>query len=166
MTTQQTMFGVRWLLSGVVATVAMDVGASLAKRVGLTAGLPPPLLGRWIAGLARGRFAHDAIMDTPASRGELPLAFASHYLIGITLTCAFLGTLAMRGGAPKAFWPALAFGLVTNLLPWLVMFPSMGLGLFGLRAPSELLLLRSSFVNHVFFGLGLALALRLLSPLR
>ena len=75
--------------------------------------------------------------------GELPLALALHYAIGVALTCAFLGLLASCPDAPpKAFSWALAFGLFTNLLPWLVMFPSMGFGVLGLRGPSELLLLR------------------------
>jgi hypothetical protein len=43
---------------------------------------------------------------------------------------------------------ALAFGVATNLLPWLLMFPSMGFGWFGRDAPAELLLIRTSFVNH------------------
>jgi len=39
---------------------------------------------------------------------------------------------------PEGVSWALAFGLFTNLLPWLVMFPSMGFGVLGLRGPSEL----------------------------
>jgi hypothetical protein len=70
------------------------------------------------------------------------------------------------GSAEEPFSSALAFGLFTNVLPWLVMFPAMGFGILGLRGPSEFLLLRSSFVNHLLFGLGLGLALRWLSPLR
>ena len=60
---------------------------------------------------------------------------------------------------------AAGFGLLSNLLPWLVMFPAMGFGALGLRGPAELLLLRTSLVNHLLFGLGLALSLRWLSPL-
>ena len=166
MSIQQTVFGARWLLSGVLATLTMDLGAALARRAGLTAGLPPALLGRWFAGVLHGRFAQDTILEAPASRGEVPLALTLHYAIGVALTCAFLGLLASCPDAPpKPFSWALAFGLFTNLLPWLLMFPSMGFGVLGLRGPSELLLLRSSLVNHLLFGLGLGLALRWLSPL-
>lgn len=166
MTTQQTELGARWLLSGVLATLTMDLGSALARRAGLTAGLPPALIGRWFAGLVQGRLAHDTILEAPPIRGELPLALALHYSIGIALTCAFLSLLAVRPEAnPKAFLLAFAFGLFTNLLPWLVMFPSMGFGVLGLRGPSELCLLRSSLVNHLLFGLGLGLALLWLSPL-
>jgi len=157
----------RWLVSGVLATLAMDLGAALARRVRLTVGLPPPLLGRWFVELARGRFAHDTILDVAPVRGELPLALVTHYSIGIALTCAFLSLVAARADAAAGygFWLAISFGLLTNLLPWLLMFPSMGFGVMGLRGPPELLLVRSSFANHVFFGLGLWLSLRYLSPL-
>jgi hypothetical protein len=39
---------------------------------------------------------------------------------------------------------SLVFGVATSLLPWLLMFPSMGFGLFGRRGPAELLLFRTS----------------------
>jgi hypothetical protein len=61
---------------------------------------------------------------------------------------------------------ALGFGTLTNLLPWLWMFPSMGFGAFGHLAPAELMLLRSSFVNHIIFGAGLALSTYWLGLLR
>ena len=35
------------------------------------------------------------------------------------------------------------------------MFPALGFGLFGLRGPSELRLLSTSVVNHLFYGFGL-----------
>ena len=99
------------------------------------------------------------IAQAPPVPGELPLALAGHYLIGITLTLTYATLVAAARIAPgkTAMGTALAFGLLSNLLPWLWMFPSMGYGLFGVSAPSEWLLFRSSFVAHVFFGVGLAL---------
>jgi len=44
------------------------------------------------------------------------------------------------------------------------MFPAMGFGLFGFRGPTELRLLSTALVNHLFFGVGLALAAILVFP--
>jgi len=57
---------------------------------------------------------------------------------------------------------ALAFGLSTSLLPWLVMFPSMGYGLFGTHGPEGTRLFTSSLMTHAFFGLGLWIAVRVM----
>src|SRR5262249_28208210 len=125
-----------------------------------------PFIGRWIAGLARGELVHHTIAQASPIRGEVPLALAAHYLIGITLTMAFSSLMLVLRPAPAqsvAF--AVIFGMATNLLPWFFMFPSMGFGVFGAQGPAELALLRSSFINHLFFTLGLALFTRWLGIL-
>jgi hypothetical protein len=78
-----------------------------------------------------------------------------HYAIGIGLAALCLWL------APRIGWPvgkltsALAFGLSTSALPWLLMFPSMGYGFFGAHGPEGTRLFVSSLVNHAFFGLGI-----------
>jgi len=159
---------VRWIVAGFLSTLVMDVGSALVQMTGLTAGLPPRLIGRWFALLARGQFIHRSIAEAPAVPAELPLAVVTHYLIGITLTlifCVLLATSGLRPAPAAGFALALGFGVLTNLLPWLWMFPSMGFSVFGRSGPSELMLLRSSFVNHVIFGLGLAVSSRWLGLL-
>ena len=85
------------LIVGILATVTMDVGASIALRLGIAGrGLRrtgPDLIGRWIGYLLRGKFRHTDILQTPPLRGELVLGLAAHYLIGIVLTLAYLGLL-------------------------------------------------------------------------
>lgn len=160
------MIATRWLLAGLIATLTMDLGSAALRSAGLTAGLSPPLLGRWFFALARGGLGQRSILDAPASRGEAPLALVCHYLIGIALTLTFLAlvrALPTKPAPGAELVLSLGFGLATNALPWLGMFPSMGFGLFGRGAPAELLLVRTSFVNHAFFGVGLALAGRALA---
>jgi hypothetical protein len=137
----------------------MDVGSFLARAVHLTQGLPPNLIGRWFVTLVRGPAVVTTIADVPAVRGEIAVALAGHYTIGIALTAAFVGSLAATGLRDRrrfAFVSALVFGLLTNLLPWLWMFPAMGYGRFGRAAPPEWALTTTSCVNHAFFALGLA----------
>jgi hypothetical protein len=157
-----SLIAARWLATGLIATLTMDVGAALSRRTGLSAGVPPQLLGRWFARLARGAFADGSVLQAPPVRGELPLALIGHYLIGVTLTLGFSQLVAALPARTPAeqLRLSLAFGVATTLLPWLLMYPSMGFGLFGRRGPAELLLLRTSLLNHVFFAVGLLLASR------
>lgn len=156
----------KWVVGGLLATLTMDLVGTAFRKLGLTAGIHPELVGRWFASLARGQLLHRTIAEAAPVRGELPMALAGHYLIGLSLTAAFW-LLLFKGpwqpsGTAQLAAAAVAFGLFTNVLPWLFMFPSMGFGFFGLEGPPEAHLLRSSFLNHVGFGAGLALWTRVL----
>ncbi len=47
----------------------------------------------------------------------------------------------------------------TNSLPWLIMFPAMGYGFFGVHGPSGTRLFLSSLCSHASYGLGLWIAM-------
>jgi hypothetical protein len=51
---------------------------------------------------------------------------------------------------------AIAYGLLTTVFPWFLMFPSEGMGWMRRDAPGNALLARASLFNHAFFGFGLA----------
>jgi Protein of unknown function (DUF2938) len=158
----------RWVLAGVVATLIMDVGSTLIRKTGFTAGLEPKHIGRWFASIARGEPLDGTILESPSVPGEVAVALVGHYLIGITLALVlgFLQSISpWRAGLAGATGLVIGFSLLTNLLPWLVMFPDMGLGWFGRSAPPELLLLRSSLTNHLVFAAGLAASTRLFGVL-
>ena len=148
--------------AGVMATLTMDLGSGALRALGLTQGVPTNFFGRWFGHLARGRLVHQTIAESPDLPGQMPLAVGCHYLIGVSLAVAF-GLLLQHGpvrleSRAGAFGIALGFGLLTNLLPWLVMFPAMGFGWFGFKGPPEYLLLRTSFLNHLLFGVGLGIS--------
>ena len=154
----------RWVLAGVVATLSMDALTGTATRLGVIAPLPPPLVGRWFASVAHGRPIHADIAQAPKLGYELPLALGGHYTIGITLACVFLWLTARLGLPPRSPRLALGFGLSSSVLPWLLMFPAMGYGLFGLHGPEGTHLLASSLAAHAFYGFGLGLGVRWLLP--
>lgn len=52
---------------------------------------------------------------------------------------------------------ALAFGISTCVLTWFILFPAMGYGAFGSRAPTRLRLMRTSLINHTVYGLGVGI---------
>lgn len=152
----------RGLGLGALATVAMDLTSFAGRGLGVLAGAPPEWIARWFGLVIRGAPITEDIRLVPDAGLPLPALLLCHYAIGAALGLAYV-SLA-RGREHGA--TAIAFGLATNALPWLVMFPAMGFGLFGLSGPEDALLFRTSLVNHLGWGLGLALALRVRRPAR
>jgi hypothetical protein len=150
------------LLIGVFSTLSMDLLTGVATRWKLIAPLPPNLIGRWFASVARAHPFHADIARSAPVNHELIVALPVHYAIGIVLATLYVwGTGEI--GWPRNFGIALAFGLCTNVLPWLLMFPAMGYGFFGTHGPDGTRLFFSSLMSHAFFGLGLWLTVRVVS---
>lgn len=149
-------------LVGIGATALMDVWLMLLSRLGVPT-TSFALVGRWVAHLPRGRFAHAAISKAEPVEFELGLGWLIHYLIGI----AYAGLLvALQGAAwlvEPTFLPALAFGVVTVLAPWFVMQPAMGAGFAASKTPAPLKNCLRSLANHAVFGIGLYLSAAALS---
>jgi hypothetical protein len=151
------MFGLKlhYAFAGVIATLCMDALTALAITLRLAAPLPPKLIGRWFASVARAQPIHaDIGLASPVGH-ELAIALPVHYAIGMTLTLLYLVASSRLAWPPGSFKTALAFGLLTSVLPWIIMFPAMGYGFFGLRGPAGTRLFVSSLISHACFGLGL-----------
>jgi hypothetical protein len=146
--------------AGVLATVTMDVAIVAAGVLGGSAfrsdRLDPDMIGRWVAGLLRGRWRRVDISREPAPRGEFALGLATHYVTGVALTQAFLLVPRRWRGRPS-FLAGTVYGISTAVLPVLVMFPSMGYGWFGLRSGEAGRLNRIMLVAHIAFGVGIGL---------
>lgn len=151
--------GLDAVVVGVVGTVTMDIAGIFLTRAGITHMLP---IGRWAAYLARGTFRHDDIAKSPPLRGERLLMPLVHYAIGIALAAFYLAALGWLGLGPPVWWTAIGYGLLTSILPYVLMFPSMGYGFFGLKYQPRYFLMRQSLINHFFFGVGLWLGSLLL----
>jgi hypothetical protein len=164
-------------IAGIFGTFCMDMGGAMLRRWGLIAGPPPAQVAKWFAYLPQGMTFHADIASVPA----LPISFRTlmtiHYGIGLILGVSYLGirawlSLAERNPASQAavqhilvrplplgseLLLALAYGIATSVFAWFLMFPGMGYGIFGLNAPSELKLFRTSLINHALYGLGVGL---------
>ena len=140
---------------GVAATVTMDVLAGVSRRVGLTAGVKGQWVGRWFLDMARGQFVHSNIAAAQERAGEKPAALIGHYAIGTALAALYVVGAGWLGVTPRVLLIALGYGLATCVFPWFLMFPAFGFGLLGLRGPPELMLIRTSVINHLFYGFGL-----------
>lgn len=151
---------------GVLATLSMDAVFVAAGRFGgarfTSDKVGLELVGRWAAGLARGRYRHDDLATESAVRGEAALGLAVHYLTGITLTKAY-DELLRRAGREPGMMSATAFGAATALLPLLVLYPSWGLGPFALRSGDASRLARIMLLGHTSFGAAIGLWTTVLS---
>ena len=145
---------------GVVSTVVMDAAMVLAALLAPGAFASdknsPEVIGRWAAGLCRGRGRHEDISAETPVRGELWIGLAAHYFTGITLTTAYLEA-ARRSGRRPGVIGATAYGLATSVLPLLLMYPSMGYGLGGRRSGDARRLVCSMLFGHAAFGAGIGL---------
>lgn len=149
-------------LGGLFGAAVMDITEAIAARFGITSGVNVALVGRWAAGLARGRVRHADIRRSPAVPGEVALGWAFHLLAG-GAGVALLYPLALHGlGVAPAAHPlsgGLLFGLATSLLPWLVLLPAFGWSWGGHRGPPGANAWVASVVAHGPYGLAVALLL-------
>jgi len=154
---------VPWILAGLTATLVMDIGGGVVRGVGLTHGAPPQLIGRFFLSVFRGHLT-ELDPSIPADATFSPgFVLPIHYGIGAGLAVLF-GLAVGRWESPPPWWMAVLYGIGTTVLPALWMFPAMGFGVLGLRGPDEFRLLPTALVNHLFFGLGLALAGAIVVP--
>jgi hypothetical protein len=155
-----TMMAAIWraLAIGVLSTLSMDLLTGVSIRLKLVAPLPPNLVGRWFASVARAQPFHENIARSSPANHELLLVLPVHYAIGTVLSALFVW-ISSELGWPRGLGISVAFGLCTSVLPWLLMFPAMGYGLFGSNGPNGTKLFVSSLISHGFFGLGLWIAL-------
>lgn len=149
---------------GVGATLFLDLfGAALTRGFGMPAS-NFCLVGRWICHMPRGVFAHASIARAAPMPGECAAGWIAHYVIGAAFALAFVSLVSPAWLAAPTLLPALAFGLVTVAVPFLVMQPAFGLGVAASRTPNPAQARARSLLSHALFGVGLylsALALRL-----
>jgi Protein of unknown function (DUF2938) len=155
---------VAWGLAGVLATLAMDVVGGVVRRTGLTHGAPPQLIGRFFVSVFRGHFTALDPSIPPDTTFSLGLILPIHYAIGTVLGVLFGSAVGWLMDSPPPWWLCALYGLGTTALPAFWMFPAMGYGPLGLRGPDDFRLLTTALVNHLLFGLGLALAATLIVP--
>jgi hypothetical protein len=151
------------LLAGVIATASMDVLTAIAIRLRLLAPLSPNVVGRWFASVAHAHPLHKDIARAAPRSHELAIALPVHYAIGLFLTALFILIADRIGWQARSLSPAMAFGVCTSVLPWLLMFPAMGYGFFGAHGPDGTRLFVSSLVSHVLFGLGIWIGVQMIS---
>ncbi len=143
-------------LMGTFATFIMDyLTKFLVKSKIVRPTLEPQIPGRWILYMLKGRFAHEDIRQAPALRHEKPVTLISHYAIGIALAGGYLFLELILPIIRGQMWCPLVFGLATVALPWLWLYPSIGLGFLACKSPRQKDFIILSSINHLNFGIGM-----------
>ena len=143
--------------AGLVGTLVMDMLNILVARTRLISKIDVAMIGRMVAGWARGGFCYRNPGEMRPVRNEVVIGIASHYAIGVTLSVPFVvGWSFLTGSSPAPSW-ALVYGIGTTVASWFFVYPSMGLGVLGLQSPEGMKAALSSLANHLFYGLGLAI---------
>jgi hypothetical protein len=140
---------------GLGATAFMDLWALLLWR---TFGVPLAnycLVGRWFCHMPKGAFVHTSIANASPKRLECAVGWIAHYVIGAAYAIAFVALVADAWLLRPALLPALAFGIATVLVPFLVMQPAFGLGIAASKTPNPMHARLRSIMAHTAFAVGL-----------
>jgi len=146
------------VLCGIGATMVMDVWGILRR---LMFGIAAPdfgLVGRWFVWMTRGKFRHESIKSSPPVRYEGAIGWTTHYLTGIAFAAVLIGIGGPGWMQQPALAPALIVGIATVAAPFLLMQPSMGLGIAASRTPRPCFARIQSLITHAVFGFGLYLS--------
>jgi hypothetical protein len=145
------------LLLGIGATLTLDLWALLLRQAFGVAPSNFCLVGRWLRYMPEGTFTHPSISSAPGKSAECAVGWIAHYMIGIAFATAFVafaGTDWLQHPKPI---PAIGFGVVTVMAPFLLMQPAFGLGLAASRTSNPTRARLRTLMNHTVFGAGLYL---------
>lgn len=150
-------FAMRAILTGLGATLVMDLWAALLRQFGVPS-LQLAWLGRWVGHLRRGTWVHPSIATATPVPGEKWIGWAAHYGIGVTFSGLLLGTAGLDWARTPSLLPALSIGVVTVVAPLFILQPGMGAGIASSRTSRPFFNGAKSLVTHIVFGVGLYLA--------
>jgi len=127
---------------------------ALARTVGIPS-LSYCLLGRWFLHMAGGTIRHVNIAAAAHKPLECTVGWVAHYTIGIVFALVFVFGASADWLARPTLLPALLYGIGTVAFPFLVMQPSLGLGIASSRTPHPTRARLKSLMTHTVFGLAL-----------
>ena len=146
------------IFMGIFATFIMDLFAKFIVKLKIVRPpIEPHIPGRWVLYMLRGKLSHEDIHQSTALKNENPAALISHYFIGIVLMGIYLFLESTVPAIRSHLWMPLVFGVSTVLLPWLWLYPSIGIGLLASKAKKQSNYLIFSTINHLNFGIGMTI---------
>ena len=152
-------------LVGVGATLLIDLWAWFLRRGFDVPSLNYCLLGRWLLHMPSGRIVHASIAAAGPKPRECTLGWVAHYLIGTALALGFVLLATGSWLERPTLLPAVAFGMATTLVPYLIMQPSFGLGIAASKTPNPHRARLKSLTTHTVYGIGLYLWALVLGPI-
>ena len=111
-----------WLfaaLIGVGATALLDLWSLFLNRAFKVPLSNFCLVGRWFSHMTEGRFRHASIATASQMPSECAVGWIAHYVIGALYGLAFVALASGGWLSQPTLLPALIFGVLTVLLPFL-----------------------------------------------
>ena len=152
------------ILVGLGATLLIDLWAIFLRHGFNIQSLSYCLLGRWLLHMPGGTFVHRNIAAAQQKPHECTVGWVAHYSIGSAFALLFVLLASPGWLLQPTLLPAVAFGVATTLVPYLIMQPSFGLGVAASKTPKPNQARLKSLMTHTVFGIGLYLWAALLSP--
>ena len=144
--------------AGVLGTLAMDSLNHLFSRIGMISKIEVGVIGRMSAGWGRGRFRYRHPGEMEPVANERIYGYITHYAIGLGFALPYVLVWdSLVGGIAPPLW-ILVYGAATTVASWFFVYPCMGPGVFGRRSPDGIRSPFPSLANHLFFGVGMAIA--------
>lgn len=150
------------LIVGIFATHFMDLLNRFLSNLNIIEFVDQKLLGRLVHGWLNGRFLYDNIAEAEEVKNEQIKGIIAHYAIGSMLATALAYFFMFTGINNNIMVISILFGSMTTAFAWFVIFPSVGFGRMGLNAPNDSRMCRTSLINHVGYGVGLAVGFTIL----
>lgn len=147
-------------IGGIIGSVFMDIAELLMSKFGVSSGVKAAYIGRWVRGVFSGVLMHQDIVKTQAVKNEIRIGQFFHFVIGGGAVALFYPVfLTVTGFEATSYHLILAsiFGLLTSVLPWFILMPSFGWGLFGVKTPFESKPVISPIISHIPFGFGIGI---------
>ena len=145
---------------GIGATLVMDLWNLFLKRTFSIPSLNYCLLGRWLRYMPGGTFRHASITAAPRKPFECTIGWIAHYTIGVAFAIVLVVLTSGDWLARPTLPLAILYGIGTVVFPFLVMQPSLGLGVASSRTPNPMQARLKSLATHTVFGVGLYLCAR------
>ena len=143
------------IIIGTGATLIFDLWALFLRHTFKVAPANVCLVGRWIRYMPEGIFRHSNIGSTPRKTRECLIGWLAHYMIGIIFAIVFIVLVGSNWLRHPSLIQALLFGVVTVLMPFLIMQPAFGLGFAGSKTLNPMQPRLRSLMNHTVFGIGI-----------
>lgn len=143
------------ILIGLGATLTFDLWSLFLKYAFRITPSNICLVGRWLLYMPDGVFKHANIATAQQKSAECVVGWIAHYAIGIMFAGTFIAIVGNTWLQHPMAIPAILFGLVTVLAPFLIIQPSFGFGVAASKTSNPTQARFRSLMNHAAFGAGL-----------
>lgn len=126
------------IVAGVIRTLVMDLLNNLVARTGVIFKIDVVMIGWMASGWTRGRFRYEHPDEMGHVSNEMIYGILMHFGIGISLAVPFITIWGLWADKPVPPVWALLYGVSTTAASFFFVYPSMGLGVCGMKSPEKI----------------------------